>query len=321
MYASANGASDEDDLCTQISAEVLQLLHAHLMNFLTDLIHRSIVLREEEIKLKERTKVWRMSERTVGVLKHLGTVTCQQLFIQIKIATIDQALEIMGAVRKKNPYFAMYTKIFKSTLEEMSSQQRSSIEQGKEHGAKGATRPISSEDDSGTEPDDDEIVMANTIQDASSSIPSFSIHRDLNVPFITHPSVDALESYAPQSSSLSQRDTADDLMQDRTDENELLEELIEEDALDALDREMDAKEMAALWGTFGRDEHGQLICDKDVDGQEDGGDDDEGEAEHVHDDDMDSRRHENGKKRYGLRPRPRRAERRVKSRLNEEESD
>ena len=49
----------------EISADAIQFLHAHVVQFVTELVHRAIVSREEERGMKEHTRVWQFSSKQV----------------------------------------------------------------------------------------------------------------------------------------------------------------------------------------------------------------------------------------------------------------
>lgn len=49
-----------------MSAEVIQFLHAHVVQYVTELMLRVIASREQERAMKGRTKVWRFDTSNVS---------------------------------------------------------------------------------------------------------------------------------------------------------------------------------------------------------------------------------------------------------------
>lgn len=49
---------DPEEIPISISAATIQFLHAHVVQYLTTLIHRAIISREREREGKAHTKVW-----------------------------------------------------------------------------------------------------------------------------------------------------------------------------------------------------------------------------------------------------------------------
>jgi hypothetical protein len=56
------------DVSTAISAEAIQFLHAHVVHYVTELVHHAIVLREQEREMKAHTKVWRFNSDQVSAV-------------------------------------------------------------------------------------------------------------------------------------------------------------------------------------------------------------------------------------------------------------
>ena len=50
---------------SEISADAIQFLQAHVVQFVTELVHRAIVFREQERAMKEHTKVWKINPKEV----------------------------------------------------------------------------------------------------------------------------------------------------------------------------------------------------------------------------------------------------------------
>lgn len=55
---------DDSELTTvqSIDAQLIRHLQAAMISFVTDVIHRAIVWREREIRLKQRSQAWRQSD-------------------------------------------------------------------------------------------------------------------------------------------------------------------------------------------------------------------------------------------------------------------
>ena len=61
-----NGLHDVDDsVVTEISMDTVKRLRDELINFLVQLVQRTIVLREQEMRSKMHTKAWRLAENRV----------------------------------------------------------------------------------------------------------------------------------------------------------------------------------------------------------------------------------------------------------------
>jgi hypothetical protein len=54
------------DISTRISADAVRFLHAHVVQYVTELVHRAIVSREQERHMKSHTKVWRFNSEQVS---------------------------------------------------------------------------------------------------------------------------------------------------------------------------------------------------------------------------------------------------------------
>lgn len=55
---------------SEISADLIQFLHAHVVQFVTELVHRAIVSREQERSMKKHTKVWNFNSEQVRNRSH-----------------------------------------------------------------------------------------------------------------------------------------------------------------------------------------------------------------------------------------------------------
>jgi hypothetical protein len=54
------------NVSTEISADTIQFLHAHVVRYVTELVHRAIISREQEREMKTHTKVWRFNSEQVS---------------------------------------------------------------------------------------------------------------------------------------------------------------------------------------------------------------------------------------------------------------
>lgn len=55
-----------------MSADFIQFLYAHVAQFVTELMHRTIILREQERGMKGHTKVWRFDSTQVSLRRSLS---------------------------------------------------------------------------------------------------------------------------------------------------------------------------------------------------------------------------------------------------------
>ena len=55
---------------SEISADAIQFLQAHVVQFVTEFVHRAIVSREEEHGMKEHTRIWKFSSEQVRNRSH-----------------------------------------------------------------------------------------------------------------------------------------------------------------------------------------------------------------------------------------------------------
>lgn len=53
---------------SEISADTIQLLHELVIQYVTELVHRTIVSREQEREMKSQTRAWRFKSEQVGVI-------------------------------------------------------------------------------------------------------------------------------------------------------------------------------------------------------------------------------------------------------------
>lgn len=51
---------------SQISASTIRLLLAHVVHFVSEVVRRAIISREQEMIAKTQTKVWRLAENQVS---------------------------------------------------------------------------------------------------------------------------------------------------------------------------------------------------------------------------------------------------------------
>jgi len=78
---------DEEDTVQSIDAELVRHLQVVMISFVTDVIHRAIVWREREVRLKQRSQAWRSGN-------------------QITVGAIEYAVDLIGArYRSHKEYF------------------------------------------------------------------------------------------------------------------------------------------------------------------------------------------------------------------------
>jgi len=67
-----NYASSSKQLLTSMSSNVLHVFNAIVIDFTTELVHRSIIFKEQEMKIKSDTKAWGSLTREVGIFTRPG---------------------------------------------------------------------------------------------------------------------------------------------------------------------------------------------------------------------------------------------------------
>lgn len=88
---------EHKDISSAISGDTIRLLYTTLVEFVTQVLHRSIVYSEQVARLKANFKVWHKGDKEV----HMAPIhsLCNGLMnLQvINASTIEQALQLMGA--------------------------------------------------------------------------------------------------------------------------------------------------------------------------------------------------------------------------------
>ena len=84
----------EEDVITSVSADTISLLRAVVVAFVTEVIHRAIVFRNQEFQRKGDVKAWRLGEKEVS-LHYVQSRILLTLF-QISADIIQSCLEMMG---------------------------------------------------------------------------------------------------------------------------------------------------------------------------------------------------------------------------------
>lgn len=72
--------ADGSGIAESIDAELIRHLQAAMVSFVTDIMHRAIVWREREIRLKQRSRAWRHGDQVCSrfcgeLLLHIPTTS------------------------------------------------------------------------------------------------------------------------------------------------------------------------------------------------------------------------------------------------------
>ncbi|KAH8118264.1 hypothetical protein DFH11DRAFT_1723197 [Phellopilus nigrolimitatus] len=234
-----------DGVGTYISASTIKLLHEHVVCFITELMHRTIAIHDQERASKEHTKVWRLREN------------------QIKVGTVHQALEMLDSSKDKKDHFETLPSRLVSLCETVSqSLKRGSKEKvnatetacGEELDQQDSVdgdmlSGAQSSDDNEADEDEEEIddTSAAWLSYACNPQPKLPVHREVNAPFVWHPSLDYSEPNPYRPSSLVATEDTDVPISDMTDDSALLNELLEEEDLNMTDLEAAKHTEAGLW--------------------------------------------------------------------------
>ncbi|KII95509.1 hypothetical protein PLICRDRAFT_170153 [Plicaturopsis crispa FD-325 SS-3] len=92
------------EVVSRISAETIRFLHAHIVAFTTELVHRTVVAREQELRLKSHAKVWRVSTESLvasNVRQALEMMAGKTLDRQGQFAGLLERLDIDVKKTKK----------------------------------------------------------------------------------------------------------------------------------------------------------------------------------------------------------------------------
>ncbi|KAG6917313.1 hypothetical protein DXG01_002971 [Tephrocybe rancida] len=202
---------------TSISADTIRLLSAILVEFVTEAVHRSIISREQENSMKAGIKVYHQTND------------------DITAENVTHVLEMMGMVgMSKDQYFAQL-------LGEETPEHEESAEEDDDD-AEDATDEIG-EDDQG---DEDDLPDAERPTLYPMLLP---LHREIHPPLVMLP-----KSLLPRTPARSGPTLAmdDKLIPTEPDNDEVLEELDDEMALDAADQALAYEYEADLWKVFGK---------------------------------------------------------------------
>ncbi|PBK74359.1 hypothetical protein ARMSODRAFT_951991 [Armillaria solidipes] len=207
MFKSAYESTDHPTVTTTISADTFRLLHAIIVEFTTNVIHRSIIYREQDNLLKANKKVWKDDKHDI-LPQH-----------------IKYALDMMGMPHLLN-------------LERSFDGDENAVDAGKE-GNEPTTDSEASSNEAAEKAEEEE---EDTDGDSEGSIEwdkqvdsmALPLHREMN------PAIVRLSSDLDSSSE-------DILMSSDTDEELLMEELEEESDLDEQDTLLEQRYQQDLW--------------------------------------------------------------------------
>ncbi|KAG6866360.1 hypothetical protein C0991_005281 [Blastosporella zonata] len=204
---------------TSISADTIRLLSAILVEFVTEVVHRSIISREQENSMKAGIKVY------------------HQTSDDITTENVTHVLEMMGMVGlTKEQYFAQ---LLEDMMEVPDLEEETVGEVPDEEDA-----AQQSDDDHDDDVDDSPPTEAPTIFPIL-----LPVHREIHPPIVSLPK--SLLPRAPTRSGPA-LPAEDQLMPMETDEEELFQELDDEMDLDAVDQVAAYEYEAGLWKVFGR---------------------------------------------------------------------
>ncbi|KAH9841466.1 uncharacterized protein C8Q71DRAFT_737123 [Rhodofomes roseus] len=228
----------DSTISSQISSDVIRLLNAHLSQFITELIHCVVVLREQDRESKRNTKGWRLGK-----------------FDRISHVHVEQALVLMGceSINKKEHFDILL--------------QRSGLAEDDSDGAPGekdvASGDSSSEDEADDEREADEVEQDDEDDEDEQVFDPhrFPLHRAVAPPLVYYPAAESSPSASgvprsldvslympwPASTASAEPPAEEDLMSDETETDALVEELIDEEQLDEHDRLLEEAYEESLW--------------------------------------------------------------------------
>ncbi len=202
----------EEDVITSVSADTISLLRAVVVAFVTEVIHRAIVFRNQEFQRKGDVKAWRLGEKEVS-LQYVQSRILLTLF-QISADIIQSCLEMMG--------FENLTKkvYFERLLKDQTGSDGLSMDENEAEGSPEADHGNTSE----SEDQPDHIIMVDKLLPVFTSSPQHVI-------------------------SLFSAEYGDDtsLMPLDTDGDSLRKELEEEEQLDPVDEAAMRQYESELW--------------------------------------------------------------------------
>ncbi|KZT73885.1 hypothetical protein DAEQUDRAFT_735175 [Daedalea quercina L-15889] len=229
-------------ISSQISSDVIKVLNAHVLHFTVELIHRAIVLREQERESKKHTKGWRLGK-----------------FDRISHVHVEQALSLLGckSITKKEHFEGLLQRLglIQDDFDDMSSEQ----------GEGGGDSSSEDEDEANDEREADEGDQDGSDcedEDGDEFDPLvFPLHRVIIPPIVHLPVAELPPSTSgvprslnvslympwPASSASAEPPLEEDLMLEETDTDALVEELLDEEQLDEHDQTMEEAYEECLW--------------------------------------------------------------------------
>ncbi|CDO69851.1 hypothetical protein BN946_scf184884.g10 [Trametes cinnabarina] len=236
-------------VASKISLETVRLLHAIVVQFVAEVMSRSIVSREQERIAKLQTKVWHFKEN-----------------LNISAANVKHALALYGADSlDKRAHFAGL--LAKLGLEGDDSGD-SEGEADDEHAADPTSSPDAAlrslgdagaayaEQDAIADLEDDDGPVLQPLPALRMIFPPFSDLSSLSAHASDERDVDTPDpaAYMPWPSSLLSTDAEppgeDELLPETVDETALVAELLDEENIDKHDRSREVEEAKALWARF-----------------------------------------------------------------------
>lgn len=241
MYNNLHDISDS--VVTEISIHTVQRLRDELVRFMVRLVQRTIVSREQEMRAKMHTKVWRVAENQV-----------------VTAANVAHALSLMGQkYADKKPLFESLLDRLGFTDEDLDDFDEEALisSPSSAKGKKRARSESASEDADDSEDDMDSTPGSS----ADLVLNPVSVHRAIFPPYIRLPdspldfgSSRSFLSHMPWTMSIDIEpnddiDVDDDA--DESDDDQLEQELQQEEDLHEQDSKLDAWHEDQLWSEFG----------------------------------------------------------------------
>ncbi|THG95358.1 hypothetical protein EW026_g6283 [Hermanssonia centrifuga] len=222
---------------SQISASTIRLLLAHVVHFVSEVVRRAIISREQEMIAKTQTKVWRLAENQV-----------------VTASNVAHALSLCGAdhLNKKAH--------FQGLLDELDEDESGHDTDSDEEAEVADAEINSARHDSTDEENEIDQLHEDYNEPPSDILAPLPLHRLIFPPFIPLPyslqssSSSSVLSYLPWATGLSLDipDDEDDLEPVEIDEDGLNAEFQEEEELDSLDRTSGQNHEKRLWEEFER---------------------------------------------------------------------
>ncbi|TFK45734.1 hypothetical protein OE88DRAFT_1740007 [Heliocybe sulcata] len=234
----------ESEGAEALSASTVQFLHAHLLHFVREGVQQAIVSREQELRLKMHTKVWRVADD------------------QVVLSNVAHALELMGVRHvDKEPVFQKLLDRCDTAIDGKAKAMDRWKKKRNDHAGASKQKQADAEADHAQEDEDhsglaDEGMASTVAREMGVSpvlLPS-SLHREVYAPTVRLP-------YGASQTRLSRhpKDAGSDddcLMPSETDEEALQAELQEEEEVDKMDRAAEEEYEKGLWGQMDVDSDG-----------------------------------------------------------------